>query len=29
VLLAAYHTGSGLGDTLDLGPGTATGVVSP
>jgi L-asparaginase len=28
VLLAAYHTGSGLGDTLDLGPGTATGVVS-
>lgn len=27
VLLAAYHTGNSLGDTLDLGPGTATGVV--
>ncbi|MEO1067558.1 MAG: isoaspartyl peptidase/L-asparaginase [Cyanobacteria bacterium J06638_6] len=27
VLLAAYHTGKTLGDTLELGPGTLTGVV--
>lgn len=29
VLLAAYHTGSRLGDTLELGSGTATGIVPP
>ncbi|HIK44038.1 MAG TPA: isoaspartyl peptidase/L-asparaginase [Leptolyngbyaceae cyanobacterium M65_K2018_010] len=29
MLLAAYHTGSTLGDTLDLPAGTQTGVISP